>query len=414
MSNYKSTLRACYLGYITQAAIVNLAPLLFVIFMDQFHVSFEALGRLILINFGAQLITDLASVKLVAKLGARRSAILAHLACGVGLALMGLLPSLLPSAYLGLVLATLVFAFGGGLIEVLVSPIVDAIPGDAKEAAMSLLHSFYCWGQVLVVLLSTLYIRFAGAQHWAWLPLIWAVLPLLNALNFARVPLPPSLDEGGQASLRELFGLRLFLVGAMLMMCAGAAEQAIAQWASLFAELGLGVDKLTGDLLGPLSFAACMGVGRMLYGFFGAKLNMRRMLTLCSGLCIVGYLVLALVKLPLVSLLGCALCGLSVSLMWPGVLSLTFQSIPQGGPALFGTLALFGDLGCSVGPWLAGLVSGLVQQRHDSLQALPVFSGLAGDQIGLKCGLLAAVIFPLLMLLFVRRLKNRPGPASRA
>ena len=411
MPNYKSTLRACYLGYISQAVIVNLAPLLFIIFMDQFHMSFEELGRLILINFGAQLITDLLSVKLVTKIGVRRAAILAHIACSAGLVLMGLLPSVTPIPYLGLVLSTLVFAFGGGLIEVLVSPIVDAIPGDAKEAAMSLLHSFYSWGQVLVVLLSTLYIRFFGQQHWAILPFLWAVLPLLNAFYFARVPIHSTLEEGDKASFKELFGLPLFLLAAMLMMCAGAAEQAISQWASLFAERGLGVDKLTGDLLGPLSFAACMGIGRMLYGFFGAKLNMPRMLTLCSGLCMIGYLVLALVKIPIISLLGCALCGLSVSLMWPGVLSLTFQSIPQGGHALFGTLALFGDLGCSIGPWLAGLVSDLVQQNHSAAQRLPFFSGLEGDQIGLKCGILAAIVFPLLMLLSVRRLKSR-GPET--
>lgn len=253
MLSYKSTLRACYLGYITQAVIVNLAPLLFVIFMDQFGVSFEDLGRLILINFGAQLLTDLASVKLVAKIGVRRASVLAHIASSAGLLLMGILPSVLPIPYLGLVLATLVFAFGGGLIEVLVSPIVDAIPGDAKGAAMSLLHSFYSWGQVLVVLLSTLYIRLFGPQYWAILPLIWSVLPLFNAFYFARVPINSSLEEGEKSSLKELFGLPLFLIAAMLMMCAGAAEQAISQWASLFAERGLGVDKLTGDLLGPLS-----------------------------------------------------------------------------------------------------------------------------------------------------------------
>ena len=412
MPNYKSTIRACYLGYITQAVIVNLAPLLFVIFMDQFRVSFEDLGRLVLINFGAQLLTDFLSVKLIAKIGMRKAAVLAHTASCVGLVLMGVLPSVMPSPYLGLVIATLVFAFGGGLIEVLVSPIVDAVPSDAKEAAMSLLHSFYSWGQVLVVLLSTLYIRFIGPQYWMILPIVWAVLPLFNAFYFARVPINSSLEEGEKASFKELFGLPLFLIAAMLMMCAGAAEQAISQWASLFAELGLGVDKLTGDLLGPLAFAACMGIGRMLYGIFGARLNMRRMLTLCSAFCIVGYLVLSLVKVPLISLLGCALCGLSVSLMWPGVLSLTLQSIPKGGPALFGTLALFGDLGCSVGPWLAGLVSDLVQQHHGTVEKLPFFTGLAGDQIGLKCGILAAIIFPLLMLLFVRRLKAKPLEAA--
>ena len=394
---YRHTMLACYGGYITQAIINNLAPLFFVIFQQDYGLSFEQVGRLILLNFATQLIVDLIAARYADRWGYRLSVVMAHAFAGGGLVLLSVLPRMM-SPYIGLSIAVVVYAIGGGLIEVLISPIVDSLPGDAKASAMSLLHSFYCWGQVLTVLVSTLLLMALGNAKWFVLPLLWAVIPFANLLFFTRVPLMPGVEEARRTPLRQLFRAPVFLLAMVLMVCAGASELAMSQWSSLFAEKGLGVPKMIGDLLGPCLFAVLMGIGRTLFGFFGERLDLRRALCGCAVLCICCYLVTALAPSPLVSLLSCAVCGFSVSLMWPGTFSLTSARYPTGGTAMFGILALMGDVGCSLGPWITGLVSDGVQ-KAPSLAAQAAASGLSPDQLGLKAGLLTAAIFPLLMVL---------------
>ena len=376
--DYKSTLYACYLGYITQALIVNLPPILFVIFKDKFGLSYTMLGSIVMIIFITQLIVDALAVKFVDKIGHRNSAVLAHALAAAGMVLLAFLPGLLPLPFLGLVISGIVFAAGGGLIEVLVSPIVESLPGEAKASSMSLLHSFYSWGQVLVIVLSTLSLRFIGYDLWFLLPLTWALLPIFTLIRFTRVPLMPPVEESQRMPLKKMLGSKIFLLALFLMVCSGASEQAMAQWASLFAEKGLGISKTLGDLLGPCIFAVMMGIMRTLYGIKGQKINIHKVLVICSLLCIPSFAITAIVPIPALALFGCALCGVSVSLMWPGMLSLTAAGYPLGGTAMFAILALGGDLGCSAGPWLTGIVA---------------------DLKNLNTGLLAAIVFPAFMLI---------------
>ncbi len=398
--SYKSTLYACYLGTITQAIVVNLAPILFIVFQDSYGISFEMLGRLVLVNFVTQIATDLFAVRYVDRIGYRKCIVAAHILATAGLVMMGLLPAITgPSySYAAITIATFVYAVGGGLLEVLVSPIVEALPGDAKASAMALLHGFYCWGQVAVVLLTTLLLHFIGYSSWFVIPVLWAILPLFNSFFFSRVPIAHIIKDGKIIPLGSLFKSKLFLLALVLMVCSGASELVMAQWSSLFAEKGLGVSKITGDLLGPCLFAVFMGTGRTLYGLFGDKINLRKTLIFCSFLCVACYLTASLSPNPFLSLAGCSVCGLSVSLMWPGMLSLTSERYPGGGTPMFGMLAVFGDIGCSVGPWLAGVVTG----SYISLN-----SSAAAEQIGLKAGLLSAIIFPVLMIIGVSLLRKK-------
>ncbi|MCI8441514.1 MAG: MFS transporter [Provencibacterium sp.] len=413
--SYKHTTHACYTAYISQAIVNNLAPLLFVIFQDQFSLSFEQVGRLILLNFGVQILADLLSVRYVDRIGYRNSALLAHLLCALGLILLGLLPALLPLPFLGLHIAVIVYALGGGLLEVLVSPIVEAMPNEDKEGSMSLLHAFYCWGQVLVVVCSTAFLRLFGSALWPLLPLLWALVPFLNFFRFRHVPIAEPAKEEKLMSLFELLKSRMFLLALLLMLCAGAAELSMSQWSSLFAERGLGVPKMLGDLLGPCLFAVFMGAGRTLYGIYGSRLNLRHSLLFCGALCVLCYLTTVFAPWPLLSLFGCALCGFSVSLMWPGTFSMSTARFPRGGTALFGMLAVFGDLGGSLGPWLTGVVSDAAQ-RLPAVSALALRRGEELSQLSLKAGLLAAALFPLILFIgvvFFRQEKPKEAPRPR-
>jgi MFS family permease len=373
----RHTLAACYLGYISQAIVNNLGPLLFLTFQRQFQISLGSLALLITLNFGIQLAVDLAAARFIDTIGYRTAAVSAHIFCAAGLAAMGLLPFIM-HPYGGLVIAVVINALGGGLIEVIISPIVEALPGNRKAAAMSLLHSFYCWGYVGVVALSSLYFTLAGIDHWRYLPMLWAALPLGNVLLFALVPLRTLADESGSpVPLRSLFGKRRFFIFFLMMICAGASEQAMSQWASLFAEAGLRVSKLTGDILGPCAFAVLMGLSRVFFGLRREAVKLERILMISGALCLASYLITVFSPYPLLSLGGCALCGLSVGIMWPGTFSLASRSFPRGGTAMFAILALAGDLGCAAGPGLAGIVM---------------------QGAGLTTGLLAAIVFPLLLL----------------
>lgn len=398
--NYKPTLYACYLGTITQAVVINLAPVLFIVFQESYGVSYEMLGRIVLVNFVTQIVTDLFAVRYVDRIGYRKCIVAAHILACTGLCALGILPYLArtSSPYIAITISTVIYAVGGGLLEVLVSPIVEAIPGDAKASTMALLHGFYCWGQVAVVLLSTIILQLIGHSMWYIIPVLWAAIPLCNSVFFSLVPIAPIIPDGKRIPLHSLIKSKLFLLALFLMVCSGAAEQVMAQWSSLFAEKGLGISKVTGDLLGPCLFAFFMGSGRTLYGLFGQKTNLRKTLIYCSFLCVVCYLTASLAPNPFLSLAGCALCGLSVSLMWPGMLSLTSERYPGGGTPMFGMLAVFGDIGCSIGPWLSGAVSSAVIASQTSA---------AAEQFGLKAGLLSGIIFPVFMIIGVLLLKKR-------
>ena len=378
--NYRLTMIACFIGYIAQAIINNFAPLLFVMFETNYAIPLSKITLLITINFLVQLVVDLATASLVDRIGQRPVAIFAHILSAAGLILLTILPDLLPDAYTGLLIAVIVYAFGGGLIEVLLSPILEACPTDNKETAMSLLYSFYCWGHVGVVLLSTVFFSVFGIQRWRILAIVWALVPLGNAILFAKAPLYSlqSSDTPG-LTFRQLFSLRIFWLMMLMMLCAGAAEQAVSQWASAFAEQGLGVSKTVGDLAGPMAFAVLMGISRLIFSKYGERLDLRRFIRFSCMLCLLAYLCIALVPSPVVGLIGCAVCGFSVGIFWPGTLSCASAAIRGGGTAMFALLALAGDLGCSGGPTLAGLVS-----------------SASGNN--LRAGILAAIIFPVLLL----------------
>ncbi len=377
--NFNHTVYASFLGYIVQAIVNNFAPLLFLTFQSTYSISLDMIALLVTVNFGIQLVVDLLASKFVDKIGYRVCIVAAHLFSAAGLVGLTLFPEWFSDPYIGLLAAVTVYAIGGGLIEVLISPIVEACPTKRKEAVMSLLHSFYCWGHVFVVLASTLFFYLSGIGSWKILSLIWAAVPLLNALYFSRVPLRTLTGESGGLGLRKLVKMKAFWLLLLLMMCAGACEQSVSQWASTFAESGLGVTKTVGDLAGPCAFAVLMGGARVFYAKYSEKINLQHFM-LCSGaLCLVSYLLVTLVPVPQIGLVGCGLCGLSVGILWPGTFSIAAKEIRAGGTALFAFLALAGDLGCSGGPTFVGFVSGAF-----------------GDN--LRTGLFAAILFPILLI----------------
>jgi len=392
--NYRHTMIACFVGYIVQAIVNNFVPLLFLTFQDSYGIPLAKITLLVTFNFAIQLMVDLLSALFVDRLGYRRSMILAHVCAAVGFILLTILPEVM-DPFTGILISIVVYAIGGGLLEVLVSPIVEACPVDdeagsaAKERAMSLLHSFYCWGHVGVVLLSTAFFALCGIQNWKWMARIWAIVPVVNMFAFMKVPIAALESEGEKGlNIRELFGLPVFWILFVMMLCAGASEQAVSQWASTFAELGLGVTKTVGDLAGPLSFAVLMGTSRAFYGKFGEKLNLDRFMIGSTFLCIAAYLGISLFPVPALSLVCCALCGLSVGIFWPGTFSKAARALPGGGTAMYAFLALAGDVGCSGGPTVVGFLS----------------DAFGGD---LKKGILCAIVFPIMMLVSILALAKK-------
>lgn len=378
--SYDCTMRACFTGYIVQAIVNNFVPLLFLTFQRTYHIPLQQITLLVTFNFGIQLLTDLLSVAFVDRMGYQASMVLAHILSALGLICLTVLPEWMGHPFAGILISVIVYAVGGGLLEVLVSPVVEACPSTHKEKAMSMLHSFYCWGHVGVVLFSSIFFKLAGIENWKLLAVLWAVIPILNALVFTRVPIAPVLPEGEEGmTIGTLFQNRTFWLLFVMMICAGASEQSVSQWASLFAEKGLGISKTAGDLAGPMAFAVLMGASRAFYGNYGEKINLDRFMAVSSVLCILSYLCLVFMPVPVLSLAGCALCGLSVGIMWPGTFSRASKALPAGGTALFALLALGGDIGCSGGPTLVGMVSGMCKGN-------------------LKAGILAALIFPVLLL----------------
>ena len=387
-TSYTHTIYASYVGYITQAIVNNFAPLLFLTFVGDYGLTLDQITLITTVNFLVQLCVDLLSAKWIDRIGYRTGIIAAHVLAGAGLVGMAVLPRMLGNAYAGLMAAVVLYAMGGGIIEVLISPIVEACPTEKKEAAMSLLHSFYCWGHVAVVLVSTAFFAVFGVENWRVLACLWAVVPVLNIFYFSQVPIYPIVSEQEKVPVRRLLGQKTFWLVVVLMVCAGASEQAMSQWTSAFAESALGVAKTAGDLAGPCAFALLMGTARALYGKFSDRIPLKKAMLGSAALCIGCYGLAVFAGSPVLGLLGCAVCGFSVGIFWPGTFSLAARELPSGGTAMYALLALAGDLGCSSGPTVVGLAAGAM-----------------GGQ--LKAGLLAAVVFPVLMLLGILRIRGK-------
>ncbi|MDE5604213.1 MAG: MFS transporter [Eubacterium sp.] len=389
--NYKKTLLACYLGFVTQAISANFTPLLFLTFKNTYGIGFEKIALIPLVFYLTQLLIDFAATKFVDKIGYRTCVVTSQVVSAAGLALMAILPELLPVPFIGILIAVVLYAIGSGLVEVLVSPIVEACPFENKSGVMSLLHSFYCWGAVGVILGSTLFFTVFGVSNWKILTLIWAVIPLYNAFNFISCPIERLVEDGESMHIKQLLRLPLFWLLILLMVCSGASEASMAQWASAFTESAMGVSKTVGDLAGPCLFAVFMGISRVIYGKMSKKLDLIRTMTACGLLCVICYLTASLASLPILGLAGCAFCGIAVGIMWPGSISISSQKCPKGGTAMFAFLALAGDLGATVSPTIVGNVSNM-------------FGG------NLKIGLLVATVFPLVLifsLIILNRKFNR-------
>lgn len=390
--SYEHTIYASYIGYITQAIVNNFAPLLFLTFVQDYGLSLEQITLITTINFAVQLTVDLVATKAIDKIGYRRAVIIAHVCATLGLIGMAVFPGLLGNAYAGLLTAVVLYAIGGGIIEVLISPIVEACPTEKKEAAMSLLHSFYCWGHVGVVLVSTVFFTLFGISNWKLLAVIWALVPLFNCFYFALVPIYPIVEEHEKMPLRDLLKRKYFWLLMIVMVCAGASEQAMSQWASAFAESGLQVSKTVGDLAGPCAFAVLMGTSRALYGKYSEKIPLKKMMSGSAVLCILCYLVTVFAPSPVIGLIGCALCGFSVGIFWPGTFSMAAWNLPGAGTAMYALMALAGDVGCSSGPTVVGMVA----------------DACDGD---LKKGILVAILFPVVILLGILLLREKKEEA---
>lgn len=377
MSNpYKKTQVACYVGYVVQAIINNFLPILFVIFSKTYSLSYEQLGRIVFINFSVQIVSDVLSPLIVKLIGFRGAVITCHGLAASGLVMLSVLPKLIPDIFTAICLSVIVYAFGSGIIEVILSPMIELLPTVNKAKGMAFLHSFYCWGQALTVVVTTLLISLLGSENWRFIPLIWAVIPFVNMLAFTRVPIvePPKDEKGGGKAMFFNFEFVCFMI---FMLCAGASEITMAEWASALAQEGLGIDKVTGDILGPCAFAIFMGLGRVIFGVFAGKFSPVKALLINNVLCFICYVVVAVCKMPFFSLLACAFCGFTVSLSWPGTYSLAAERFKNGGAVMFSVFALCGDLGCSVGPWIFGF---------------------AADRISFSGGFLICAVFPVVMI----------------
>lgn len=377
--NYKKTLIACYLGFVTQAISANFTPLLFLTFKNTYGIGFEKIALIPMVFYLTQLLIDLAATKFVDKIGYRTCVVSSQVLSAAGLVSMAILPELLPVSFAGILIAVILYAMGSGLIEVLVSPIVEACPFENKDGMMSLLHSFYCWGAVGVILGSTLFFTVFGVENWKILTMIWAVVPLYNAFNFISCPMERLVEDGKSMRISQLLRLPLFWLMILLMVCSGASEASMAQWASSFTESAMGVSKTVGDLAGPCLFAVFMGISRIVYGKMSEKLDLTKTMLACGVLCVICYLMASLSSTPMIGLAGCALCGLSVGIMWPGTIGISSQKCPRGGTAMFAFLALAGDLGATISPAMVGNISNM-------------FGG------NLKVGLFAATAFPLILI----------------
>ena len=385
--NYKKTLIACYLGFVTQAISANFTPLLFLTFISTYGITLEKIAMIPLVFYLTQLLIDLAATKFADKIGYRTCVVSSQVLSAIGLVLMAVLPEVLSVPFIGIMISVVLYAMGSGLVEVLVSPIVEACPFENKEGMMSLLHSFYCWGAMGVILGSTIFFAIFGLENWKILTFIWALVPLYNTFNFISCPIERLVEDGKSMGIRKLLKTPIFWLMIILMVCSGASEASMAQWASAFTESAIGVSKTVGDLAGPCLFAMFMGISRILYGKFSEKLDLTKVMLVCGILCADCYLLASLSTVPILGLAGCALCGLTVGIMWPGSISISSQKCPRGGTAMFAFLALAGDLGAMVSPAMVGTLSEMADGN-------------------LKTGLLAAAIFPIVLVFGLLILKK--------
>ena len=385
--NYKKTVIACYLGFVTQAIAANFAPLLFLTFHKNYSIPLGKIALISSVFFVTQLIVDVLCAKFADKIGYRRCVVGSQFMSAVGLIGLAFLPELLPDPFAGIIISTVIYAVGSGLTEVLVSPIVEACPFEHKEAAMSLLHSFYCWGSVGVILISTLFFAIFGIENWKWLSCAWALIPFINMFNFTSCPIEHPVEDGEGMSIKGLLKVPLFWLAIVLMICAGASELSMAQWASAFAESALGLSKSVGDIAGPCLFAVTMGISRTIYGKYGDKLDLMKFMIGSGCLCLVCYVTASTASIPMLGLLGCIMCGFSVGIMWPGAISICSAKIPSGGTAMFALLAMAGDMGGALGPWIVGNIT---QSAGDNMQK----------------GMLAGCIFPIVLTIVLLILKN--------
>ncbi|MFG6355696.1 MAG: MFS transporter [Acetatifactor sp.] len=386
-NNYKKTLTACYLGFVTQAITANFAPLLFLKFHSAFRIPLGKIALISTVFYLTQLAVDIFCSFFVDRIGYRKCVITSEICAVTGLIGLAFLPDLLPDPLTGIIISVIIYAVGSGLIEVLCSPIVEACPFEHKEAAMSLLHSFYCWGSVGVILLSTVFFAVFGIDSWKWLACIWAIIPLCNIYNFATCPIDYTVEEGSGMGIRGLFQSPLFWMSIVLMVCAGASEMAMAQWASAFAESALKLSKTTGDLAGPCMFAVTMGISRVIYGKRGDKLDLMKFMIGSGCLCLLCYILASISDRPVLGLIGCIMCGFSVGIMWPGAISICSKRLPNGGTAMFAFLATAGDLGGAFGP---GLVGNITQNANNDLRR----------------GMMAGCIFPFVLIISLLILKG--------
>ena len=382
MPDYRKTKLACYLGFITQAIAANFAPLLFLKFHNDYGISLGNIALISTVYFFTQLLVDLFCAKFVDRIGYRISIVISEICSAVGLIGLAFLPDMLPDAFAGILISVTVYAVGCGLIEVLGSPIIEACPFDNKEGTMSLLHSFYCWGSVGTIVISTAFFALFGMDSWRWLTILWALIPAYNIYNFATCPIVPIVEDGHGMGIRQLGRRPLFWVSICLMVCAGASELSMAQWASAYAEAALGLSKALGDLMGPCMFAVTMGISRVIYGKYGEKLDLMKFMLGSGVLCVVCYLMASVSADPVIGLIGCILCGFSVGIMWPGTISISSKKFPAGGTAMFALLAMAGDLGGSIGPAVVGKVT-----------------QYAGDDI--RAGMGVGLIFPIVLIVML-------------
>lgn len=392
-TNYQKTLVACYLGFVTQAISANFAPLLFLTFKSTYGITLDKIAMIPLVFYLTQLLVDLAATKFADKIGYRTCVVTSQVLSTVGLILMAILPEILSVPFIGILISVVLYAIGSGLIEVLVSPIVEACPFENKDGVMSLLHSFYCWGAMGVILGSTIFFAVFGIENWKILTFIWALIPFYNTFNFINCPIERLTEDGKSMGISKLLKTPIFWLMILLMVCSGASEATMSQWTSAFTESAIGVSKTIGDLAGPCMFAMFMGISRMLYGKFSEKLNLIKVMLVCGIMCAVCYLLASMSTLPILGLAGCALCGLAVGIMWPGSISISSQECPRGGTAMFAFLALAGDLGATVSPTMVGSLSEMT----------------GGN---LKMGLFVATVFPVVLVFGLLILKSKVGKAQ--
>lgn len=387
---YRHTMYTCYFASVTSAIINTYAPLLFITFQNEFNITIDKIALLVTLNFAVQMCVDFSGAYYAERLGYRKTVVLAQLFSVTGFVCYGILPYLFSNSFAGLVISTVLCAVGSGLIEVMVSPIIEALPSEAKASSMSILHSFYCWGYACVVMLSTLFFNIFGINNWRVLTILWAIIPFVTMVMYLFVPINTLPKNKHKSPVKHLFKKKVFWILFVIMLCSGAAEMGISQWVSMFVETGLGLPKSISDLLGPFVFAVLMGVARMFYGKAGEKISLEKYIFFCGGLCTISYFIITIFTNPVVSLIGCGLCGLSVAIMWPGTLSLSASYCKTGGTAMFGLLALGGDIGCFLGPQVVAWVSGEFSIYNSPLRA----------------GLLVAAVFPLVIMILISLIKN--------